>query len=148
MVDLGEFTVPTAGANLFRLYYGATGVSSVIASYSLHVSAVVWVPVDFSAGVVIPSAVNYNSSPQDTVVAYSYPPRGWTRQASVSALSLIVEDMNAQGRNGLPILPPIPSGAPSGPARIVALAGRIGDFRGQEPMEIRLDVRERFTYLR
>jgi hypothetical protein len=57
-------------------------------------------------------------------------------------------DHAAEFRGNQPRIPAVGSPMATGPARVVVLSGEVSNFKGQDPIGVRLSVRERFSYLR
>lgn len=156
VVDLGEVTVPTAaGATPFLdLRSVPTGAATVAASYGVEVNALIWVPIDQCAGLV--SATSSVLGPRTPVRIDSYP----AAQAAVvaSGATRALEDLAGRFRGAPPRIGPMPSGGPSGPIKGVVAAGAAGPsvvidadvsaFVGNDVVDIQVEVRERFKFLR
>jgi hypothetical protein len=57
-------------------------------------------------------------------------------------------DRQANMRGVAPRIPPVGSPAATGPAQLVILTGEVDNFVGNDPFDVQLTVRERFTFLR
>jgi hypothetical protein len=82
--------------------------------------------------------------PREWFRAESYP----KRRVFQGNASVFVADREAEFRGNNPQIPPVGSPGASGPARIIVFAGDPDDFLGNDLLDVRVTVTERFKFLR
>jgi hypothetical protein len=166
LVDLGEWAVassvlsnPTVGLQLFT---SAPSGASSTASPAMRLNSLIVLPLDYGAGIarlgqatdaVIASGVaavdTDDAQPRTTYVAKG-------AQAGPGASSALYRgnasvwgaDNAAQLRGVTPKLPVTGSPMASGPVSVIVVSGAISNFHGNDIVDVRLSVRERFSFVR
>jgi hypothetical protein len=151
VADLGEVTIPnqpsgplpnpaTWSANI--RVGGHAGISSVVGGFPVDVNALVYVPLDISAGFAVKSAAGGGGPGVITTDVTEF--RSTPSVQLVRRNASMTVQTNLDGRYTQPAVPPTPTGPITG----VALYGGLTSFIGNTITGVQVEVREKFQYLR
>lgn len=161
LADFGEVNIPSSHPSAGVPSYGPdllvtirgrvpSGASHITASQALHISGVIFQPLNVSAGVVFnPTAYTPHFKglrAGDILGAYEHPDLyAYSSRSTVDRVSV---NLTANIRGHPPRLPPVGSGGNATPMSVIAFGGDVGDFKPVDNAGWSLDVRERWRFLR